>query len=201
MTMIELPICGIEDFMGCNCQIERISELYRCTDCGVAMHKSCLLAHFNGAHQPHPLREVQLIEALAAKEAELIRVRALLTPASPNREEAADTEAVREVLEPFAKWADVFEEIYGADLTDDVEVVSDGVLTLSLGHLRKARATISTLESNARVQAKLLADTGRELDQLKIFVRQVADCEFSDSLNIRRARELCATLAITGGAE
>lgn len=76
--MTALPICGIKDFMGCNRQIDHVGELYRCTDCGVAMHKSCLLAHFNGAHRPHPLRETQLMEALSEKEAELIRTRAKL---------------------------------------------------------------------------------------------------------------------------
>lgn len=76
MTTISLPICGIKDFMGCNRQIEHVNELYRCADCGVPMHKSCLLAHFNGAHNPHPLRETQLMDALAEKERELIRARA-----------------------------------------------------------------------------------------------------------------------------
>lgn len=76
MTTTSLPICGVQDFMGCNKPIEHISDLYRCTDCGIAFHKPCILAHFNGAHQPHPLRETQLAQALAEKEAELIRVRA-----------------------------------------------------------------------------------------------------------------------------
>lgn len=73
-----LPICGIKGFMGCNHPIETVGELYRCTDCGIAMHKSCLLSHFNGAHKPHPLRETQLMEALAAKEKELVTAQGTL---------------------------------------------------------------------------------------------------------------------------
>lgn len=74
-----LPICGINGFMGCGEQIERIAELYRCTDCGIAFHKPCILSHFNGAHHPHPLRETQLMEGLAAKEKELLNAQMMVS--------------------------------------------------------------------------------------------------------------------------
>lgn len=66
-----LPICGIKGFAGCNSPIGSAHELYRCTDCSIAFHKACLLSHFRGAHNPHPLREGQLMQALAAKDAEI----------------------------------------------------------------------------------------------------------------------------------
>jgi len=57
--------------MGCNQPIEHWSYLYRCTDCCVAFHKECLVRHFEGAHNPHPLREVQLMKTIAKMKDEI----------------------------------------------------------------------------------------------------------------------------------
>ena len=72
---MSVETCGVKNFMGCNQPIETVVELYRCVDCGIAFHKSCILAHFTGAHRPHPLRETQLAEALAEKEREINRLK------------------------------------------------------------------------------------------------------------------------------
>ena len=65
------PICGVRDFMGCNHPIEHWREMYRCTDCGVAFHKDCLLRHFEGAHTPHPLLTTQLMQTVAQMKVEI----------------------------------------------------------------------------------------------------------------------------------
>lgn len=58
----------------------------------------------------------------------------------------APTEAVREALEPFAKWADDFKKVYG-ETSDDVLVAADGDSAITVGMLRDARAALSVGEA------------------------------------------------------
>lgn len=67
---MNLPICGVKDFMGCNRPIENVEELYRCLDCGIAFHKECLRAHFGSSHAPHDLREKYFKETIDGARAE-----------------------------------------------------------------------------------------------------------------------------------
>jgi hypothetical protein len=61
------------------------------------------------------------------------------------------------------------------DACRTIELMSEEIKRLT-ERLATAESTIDTLESNARVQAKLLADTGRERDELRKQLEKAQRC-------------------------
>ncbi|MGY3609890.1 MULTISPECIES: hypothetical protein [unclassified Bradyrhizobium] len=99
------------------------------------------------------------------------------------REQKAENDRLR------AEMSDEFEYLKTSNqILNDLMDKRDDEIT-------RVRADLATMNDNHRAMAKLLGDTGRELERLKTFVRQVANCDLSDNQNIRRARELCADLS------
>ncbi|WP_143042570.1 hypothetical protein [Variovorax sp. YR634] len=72
-----LVICGENptpidaDLVGCGTSIDRLQDVYRCTDCGVPFHRACAIRHFVSDTPEHSaevfkeqLRRVDAIDAM-----------------------------------------------------------------------------------------------------------------------------------------